>query len=412
MESSVFIAAVRAFGAAFSASLRSDDLLPNRFSELAEAALREQDFARVFEPDPTLLALLRMQSLSPELRSLIQPEDLIVELYRDEHFSIDIALWSRHTVVHSHANYGALQVLHGNSLHVEYTSPVAPDGIVAVMRGRLQRVEVRYLQAGDLLPIIARPSYFHQVWHLDQPTLSLRIRRKSPAHCAYIYFYPEVLLRSPFYELDEQRKALIPAVVGMFQAKHPGAAGRLWDIVATWPSHCSLYLLLRLAEAAVAPQILGEALQRLTTQIQAPDMADAMRASGDVLRQSRLPWHLISGCSERLCLALLLSGIHPEGGVHEILGDLPPAQRVLEPLACIASLAEAKMLPFALSPQALAVLKTLNNTDNARDALTKILRDYDAADLPTMHSDLREFVLELAEQPLLRVLVPTYVRNL
>lgn len=115
-------------------------------------------------------------------------------LLRNKAFFIDVYLWMEHTEIHAHNFSGAFQVMEGKFNQTRYTFD-AGKGARDWNLGKLSLEARESLALGQAYAIHSGERFIHQVYHFDNPSISICIRTNNTTRPYYSYFYPGLRLK-------------------------------------------------------------------------------------------------------------------------------------------------------------------------------------------------------------------------
>ena len=140
-----------------------------------------------------------------------------VTIFRDEDFFIDVYIWDKKdTALHDHSFTGAFTILQGASLEIQYSFHTREENkFNNIVYGDIIRVQGGVLSQGDCRKIKLYDKFIHQVWHLENPTITLCLRThfKKPFENLYhlsgfkgTYHQKDLLrLRSDLQKMNESQ---------------------------------------------------------------------------------------------------------------------------------------------------------------------------------------------------------------
>src|SRR5262245_39839737 len=154
---------------------RSKNLDEARFAEIATDALRELPPAGAVDlAELVRWAVTTDHFVAQQFVEGVPYTPLCV--YRNELFFIEVLFWLDGSPrIHEHRFSGAFHVLAGSSIHTQYDFEVYEHINARMLLGDLRLREVEYLTAGDTRPIVAGPRLIHATFHLDRPSVSVRV---------------------------------------------------------------------------------------------------------------------------------------------------------------------------------------------------------------------------------------------
>jgi hypothetical protein len=136
-------------------------------------------------------------------------ENIHFTLFRNPYFFIDIYSWMEHTEIHSHNFSGCFCILQGDFSQTSYDFKKNREGNNWAL-GVLNLVKREKLSIGSIHEIVEGEKFIHQVFHFNNPCVSLCIRTPDTKRDYLSYFYPGLRLgRTSFKRPDFLRmKAL------------------------------------------------------------------------------------------------------------------------------------------------------------------------------------------------------------
>jgi hypothetical protein len=204
----------------------------SRFPELASRALRE---------DPPLGSVTLAEIVDwmfdpihpvpqpPWNVSAIGQPSLV--LYSTTRFMIEALFWfDATTSIHQHAFSGAFTVLHGSSVHSQWSFTEHRRLSSGLRTGELALGAVEVLHAGQARTITAGSTYIHQLFHLEMPsvTIVVRTRREEEHSPQFVYFLPGLALDPQTDDvLLPRRLALLDGMLRAPMGDAVRAAGKL-----------------------------------------------------------------------------------------------------------------------------------------------------------------------------------------
>jgi hypothetical protein len=140
-----------------------------------------------------------------------------VMLFQAPRFYIEALFWNSSTTsIHEHGFTGAFTVLAGSSVHSHWR--FSPERTInsRMICGRLERISTEILRSGDMRPIFSGDRLIHQLFHLDQPSVTLVIRTYIDRNSLPQYNYlPPGLAVDPEDDRDSLRKRRLLLLNGM-----------------------------------------------------------------------------------------------------------------------------------------------------------------------------------------------------
>lgn len=108
-----------------------------------------------------------------------------ITVFSNKDFFIDIYNWNtHHTAIHDHNFLGAFKLLHGRSHQFSYEFKIENEISKNIKQGKLKKSGSKIIKAGDRQKILEFKDFIHEVFHFENPTVTLLIRN---------YWYPENL---------------------------------------------------------------------------------------------------------------------------------------------------------------------------------------------------------------------------
>jgi hypothetical protein len=165
-----------ALGATVTDEWKLADYRPERFAEIAAAALRRhwKDITSV-TLEHVFAHVLLAESVCPQLDSNFGEPPIIV--FRSERFYVEVLPWLNIVLdVHQHGFDGAFVLLKGSSLHGTFSFETRERYGDHLIVGKLVPTKVELLREGDIRQIRAGSALIHSTFHLDYPSVSLVVR--------------------------------------------------------------------------------------------------------------------------------------------------------------------------------------------------------------------------------------------
>ncbi len=116
-------------------------------------------------------------------------------VYWQHEFRIDLLFWVDSLLeIHEHAFSGAFHIVHGSSIHSEWTFELGARFGHHLVLGQLIPEKVELLRRGDTRIIRPGKRFIHSTYHLDRPSISLVVRtnRESGALPFFVYLRPGI----------------------------------------------------------------------------------------------------------------------------------------------------------------------------------------------------------------------------
>lgn len=136
-----------------------------------------------------------------------------VTLFRwGDDFRIELLFWvTGLPVIHQHAFSGAFHVLHGSSLHTQWTFSERTMWTTCIRTGDLTCKRVELLQTGESRRIDSGRSLIHATFHLERPCVTLVIRTNQDKNALpqFVYIRPGLAHEDPVSSLIQRRVQLL-----------------------------------------------------------------------------------------------------------------------------------------------------------------------------------------------------------
>ena len=164
------------------------------FPEIATRCLEKFKYDLNKEQLDHALAEWFLNSSSTELPEQIHVHNTFgqppITVFNNENFVVDIYIWLNFdTSIHSHGFRGAFRVLHGSSLHEEFTVKTLGEVARDVAMTDLGTPEMEVLTPGDVRTIRPSQELTHRVIHLENPTVTLCVKTiNEPEISQWHYF--------------------------------------------------------------------------------------------------------------------------------------------------------------------------------------------------------------------------------
>lgn len=118
-----------------------------------------------------------------------------VTVYWHHEFHIEVLFWIEGMPeIHQHSFSGAFHVMHGSSLHTQWSFDGHQRISTRLLLGKLHSDKAELLKKGDTRAIEAGPSFIHATYHLDRPSISVVVRtnREEDYFPQYVYLPPSI----------------------------------------------------------------------------------------------------------------------------------------------------------------------------------------------------------------------------
>jgi hypothetical protein len=180
------------------------------FSDVAVSALEElppTDYITI--NDVLSLGLLSdVMITQKDMGAMFGQPPLVV--YNGDDFHIVVLFWIDGEIsIHEHSFSGAFHVLHGSSLHTNWSFDVHEQLSVRLRVGDLSLNKAEYLRTGSTRAIVAGNRLIHATYHLDCPSVSIVVRTNSEEnHLPQCAYYAPTIAEASFLTRDSaQRRA-------------------------------------------------------------------------------------------------------------------------------------------------------------------------------------------------------------
>lgn len=307
---------------------------PEALPALAREALLGADLPARVAPLAPALHAVQAATLprQHQLQAMFGQPPLTV--FMGEGFFIEVLYWvDGTTLIHQHAFSGAFQVLHGESLHVDYAHTLQRRINPRLRLGRLDLRQAQLLRPGDVREIWNGERFIHANFHLERPTVTVVVRTSLDTEAPPQHNYSRAGLSwDPFSALPTRTRAM--QLLGMICKVDPAQAEqvasdliRSGDLELAW---WTLELARRdlrpreryLALLALARETLGEVVDAFVDSLRAQHREELLLARRAALHD---PAH-------RYVLALLLN-IPGRDAILQLMAARFPGQDPLPLLA-------------------------------------------------------------------------------
>lgn len=147
------------------------------FSSVAEKVLSENRPSENISFWDTLRLAFLTEPLPHQVDIDAQFGQPPLTVYFQPAFRIEVLFWQVGLPgIHQHAFSGAFHVMHGSSLHSEWTFEENMRLVGRLLLGKVRIRNVELLRKGDIRPISAGPTFIHATYHLDRPSVSVVVR--------------------------------------------------------------------------------------------------------------------------------------------------------------------------------------------------------------------------------------------
>jgi hypothetical protein len=176
-----------------------DELLANwkqkkfsqeEFTSLSTALFNKHQVGDHFNLEDFLSFIIKTKN-HPDIHhyDLNFTENIHFTILRNKHFFIDLYSWATHTEIHSHNFSGCFQILKGRFAQSYYGFQKDRQG-ANWAEGNLKLKKREVLSVNSTYSIEEGEKFIHQVFHLDNPSVSLCIRTPDTHDKYFSYFYP------------------------------------------------------------------------------------------------------------------------------------------------------------------------------------------------------------------------------
>jgi len=192
---------------------------PKLFSKVATEELYKTRWKGAFRYPEILHSLWQRKRLPLQADTAGSFGRPPVTVYDDNEFVIDIYFWVTPKIsIHDHAFGGAFTLLHGLSLHCDYSFDIKKNLSNEVRIGDLAVSQASLLKVGDVREILPGAKFIHQVWHLARPTITLVIRTKKNITRQFHYLLPHLAMLYSYANSITDTKKI--ALMDMLYSSH------------------------------------------------------------------------------------------------------------------------------------------------------------------------------------------------
>jgi hypothetical protein len=335
-------------------------------------------------------------------------------VYNHELFFIEVLFWLDGSPrIHEHRFSGAFHVLAGSSVHTRYDFEVHERVNARMLLGDLRLRDVEYLAAGDTRPIVAGPRLIHATFHLDRPSVSVRVitRVHYEAMPRYTYFKPTLAYAGYKEGAREQTTCQLELLSLLREIGHPDHGRLLGELIARADFETTFLALwgnLAHLEARAAEAHLEQARRRHGTLVDyLPPLLDEDRRVATLTARRRS----VRDPDHRFLLALLFN-LPDRASILDFVrrryeGD--PADRIVMWLAELtrlpgAAAAEPNALGIHLNDVSLQVVRCLLDGCSFEGTKERLKENYPAAAVDGQEKELRQLCADLRQSTLFKPL--------
>ncbi|MDE0882849.1 MAG: hypothetical protein OSB21_09655, partial [Myxococcota bacterium] len=158
---------------------RKNEDAAQALSQVAKQVLTEFS-AQLDKLDPGSLAEAALRMDRPQFKVESPFGDPPVTWFMGDGYVIESYYWMRNTTsVHDHSFSGAWCTLLGSSVHRQFRFTMHQELTSSLSVGHLEQLSQERLLPGDVRMIVPGNDFIHDLFHLEQPTLTLIIRSCS-----------------------------------------------------------------------------------------------------------------------------------------------------------------------------------------------------------------------------------------
>jgi hypothetical protein len=151
-----------------------------------------------------------------------------VTVYQSQYFRIELLFWLEGVPsIHQHAFSGAFHVLHGASLHSEWTFDQKVIIRPTLLLGEMALNSAEVLSVGDTRSIEAGNGFIHSTFHLGRPSVTVVVRTIREEHNLpqYSYWPPSIA-----YDLQSRSTELVRRLQVLQMLARTGRRGDFKEI--------------------------------------------------------------------------------------------------------------------------------------------------------------------------------------
>jgi hypothetical protein len=374
------------------AAWKRADYDAGKFPDIARSALERYAPSRSFE----IASFSRWLATAPIPRQRMESEfgEPQVRLFAGTGFHIEALFWVDGTTsVHRHGFSGAFQVLHGGSLHTQFTfAPRNASDDRRVVFGNLDLSATELLQRGDTRTILPGDGLIHSLFHLERPSTTLVVRTNSKLNIGPQYRYLSPGLAYDPHVRDERLSRLLEVFVALYRAGSPErqrAVGDFLEQAELYPSILALAELANTRNRDFEP-LLAQVCRRHS------EAAGSLTPAFVELRRRHLVIqrrHSVHQPPHRFLLALLLNLERRDHILHLVESRFPGTNPVdtvmtwIEEMSHITPTAKATsdLLGYRLGRVELGMLRSLLEMRSTEDILLALRNEYDGVDKREHH---------------------------
>jgi hypothetical protein len=309
-----------------------------------------------------------------------------VTVYWHHEFHIEILFWIEGVPeIHQHSFSGAFHVMHGSSLHTQWSFDAYQRVNTRLVLGKLYSNKSELLKKGDTRAIEAGAGFIHATYHLDRPSISVVVRtnREEDYFPQYVYLPPSIAYAATEPEPVIARRSQM--IHMLFQA------GRLEELVtlvlhfveradAVSVFHCLLDSYPLLADETDRDRICTVAARRNPALVKAllPALQEREKRNRIAALRRR-----VSNPDLRFFLGLLMN-ISDRQSILELIGSRQPRSKPVERIAgWMRELSELGLLEFRFPnswiqtlEEMLQELEGIAPIESGRATVEKMASDY------------------------------------
>jgi hypothetical protein len=204
-------------------SWRKENFSLEVFPGIAQGALDAEPPASHVDLDELLHDFLLSDEQPYQSASGFGQPELIV--FDSPKFYIQILFWLDGTTdIHQHEFSGAFHVMHGSSIHSEFSFENAESVTAHFRVGNLRLKQTHLLETGSTVPIVSGRAGIHALFHLETPSVTVVVRTHSdPGTGPQFTYLPPHLAVDPVQSdtLTARRKQLLDMLERTGDERYP-----------------------------------------------------------------------------------------------------------------------------------------------------------------------------------------------
>jgi hypothetical protein len=331
-----------------------------------------------------------------------------VTLFQAPRFYIEALFWySGTTAIHEHSFSGVFAVLAGSSVHSHWRFTPGRCINSRMICGRLERVSTEILRCGDMRAIDSGDRLIHQLFHLDQPSVTIVVRTYTERNRLPQYTYlPPGLKIDPNDGHDSLRSRRLLFLDAMARGRLDGLRGYAARIVEGDDLEAIFFMLSMLSRHRLEDGLLDGIFR--AARERHGEVVDLFRQVCDGERRARRVLGLrarVVDPQPRFLLALLLLMPDREAIFEAIHLQYPDAEPLAMIEALLAEMSGKETIGFDFNEINRVIFRGLVEGDDSAGIFRRLRAEFHEDAVPVDHDQLCAYARQMASLDLFHPLL-------